>query len=55
MRVLDTDDWPIPGLYAVGACAGGFYAVGYPSILEGSDLGSAVTFGKMAAETIAKA
>ena len=54
MRVLDADDWPIPGLYAAGACAGGFYAVGYPSILAGSDLGSALTFGKMAAETIAK-
>ncbi len=55
MRVLDPDDQPIPGLYAAGACAGGFYAVGYPSILAGSDLGSAVTFGKMAAEAIAKA
>ncbi len=55
MRVLDPDDNPIPGLYAVGACAGGFYAVAYPSILAGSDLGSALTFSKMAAEAIAKA
>ena len=54
MRVLDPDDWPIPGLYAVGACAGGFFAVGYPSILAGSDLGSAITFSKMAAESIQK-
>ncbi len=53
MRVLDMDDWPIPGLYAVGNCAGGLYAVAYPSILAGSDLGSAVTLAKMAAETIA--
>ena len=53
MRVLDMDDWPIPGLYAVGAAAGGLYAVAYPSILAGSDLGSAVTLAKMAAETIA--
>ena len=53
MKVLDTDDWPIPGLYAVGSCIGGLYAVGYPSVLEGSDIGTAITLAICAAESIA--
>ena len=52
LHVLDTDDWPIPGLYAVGSCIGGLYAVGYPSVLEGSDIGTAVTLAVCAAESI---
>ena len=54
MRVNDPDDQPIPGLYAVGACAGGLYAVTYPTLLAGSGFGSALTFGLAAAEAIAK-
>ena len=54
MQVLDPDDNPIPGLYAVGSCAAGLYAVGYPSLLAGSDLGSAITLALFAAESIAK-
>lgn len=54
MHVNDPDDYPIPGLYAVGACAGGFYAIGYPTALAGSGFGSALTFALAAAETIAK-
>ena len=53
MKAQDPDDWPIPGLYAVGSCAGGLYAVGYPSVLEGSDIGSAITLALGAAESIA--
>ncbi|MBR3242276.1 MAG: FAD-binding protein [Parasporobacterium sp.] len=53
MQVLDPDDDPIPGLYAVGNCAGGLYAVGYPSLLSGSDIGSALTLALCAAESIA--
>ena len=53
MQVLDPDDNPIPGLFAVGSCAGGLYAVGYPSLLAGSDLGSAITLALFAAESIA--
>ena len=52
MKVLDTDDWPIPGLYAVGSCVGGIYAVTYPSVLAGSDLGTAITLALCAAEAI---
>lgn len=54
MRVNDPDDNPIPGLYAVGACAGGLYAVGYPTVLAGSGFGSALTFALAAAESIGK-
>ncbi|MBR2755723.1 MAG: FAD-binding protein, partial [Lachnospiraceae bacterium] len=52
MHVLDADDWPIPGLFAAGSCIGGLYAVGYPSVLEGSDIGTAVTLAVCAAEAI---
>ena len=55
MQVLDADDNPIPGLYAVGSCAGGLYAVGYPSVLAGSDIGSAITLAVCGAESIAGA
>ena len=54
MKVNDPDDRPIPGLYAVGANMGGFFAVTYPSALAGSGFGSALTFGIEAAEAIAK-
>ncbi|MBQ6602696.1 MAG: FAD-binding protein [Eubacterium sp.] len=53
MRVLDPDDMPVEGLYAAGCCAGGLYAVGYPSVLEGSDIGSTVTLALAAAEAVA--
>ena len=52
LNVLDADYQPIPGLYAVGSCIGGLYAVGYPSVLEGSDIGTAVTLAVCAAESI---
>ena len=54
MRVLTPDDEPIPGLYAVGACSGGLYSIGYPAMLAGSGFGSALTFGIAAAESIAR-
>ena len=53
MRVQTPDDEPIPGLYAVGTCAGGLYAVGYPPLLRGSGFGSALTFALAAADAIA--
>ncbi|MBR3276631.1 MAG: FAD-dependent oxidoreductase [Eubacterium sp.] len=54
MRVLDPDDMPIEGLYAAGCCAGGLYAVGYPSVLSGSDIGSTVTLALAAADAVAQ-
>lgn len=54
MRVYDPDDYPIPGLYAVGANAGGLFSIGYPSVLAGSGFGSALTFALAAAENISK-
>jgi succinate dehydrogenase/fumarate reductase flavoprotein subunit len=47
-RVLDADGTPIEGLYAAGADAGGIAAGGYAS-----GLGSALVFGRLAAETAA--
>ena len=54
MRVLDPDDMPVEGLYAAGCCAGGLYAVGYPSVLSGSDIGSTVTLALAAADAVAQ-
>ncbi|MBM6999167.1 FAD-dependent oxidoreductase [bacterium] len=56
-RVLDADDKPIPGLYAAGNTAGGFFgAIDYPlRTIEGLSIGKAMTGGYVAAETAAKA
>lgn len=45
MRVLDPFFEPIPGLYAVGNVAGGFYGVDYPLLLNGNSFGRALTWG----------
>ena len=44
-QVLDTNDYPIEGLYAVGNVSGGLYAVDYPLVVPGNSHGRAVTFG----------
>ena len=44
-QVLDNDDNPIEGLYAVGNVSGGLYAVDYPLVIPGNSHGRAVTFG----------
>lgn len=54
MQVLDTDRAPIDGLYAIGNCAGDLYAVDYPLIINGNNHGRCITFGKLAADIIAK-
>lgn len=53
MQVLDTERKPMEGLYAVGNCAGELYAVDYPLIINGSNHGRCITFGKLAADVIA--
>ncbi len=50
-RVLDTNDQPIPGLYAAGEVAfGGLFSDEYPCC--GMAIGSAVYFGRVAVDTI---
>ena len=52
MRVLDPYYEPIPGLYAVGNAAGGFYGVDYPLLLNGNSFGRALTWGIAVTEGI---
>ena len=52
MRVLDPEYEPIPGLYAVGNAAGGFYGVDYPLLLNGNSFGRALTWGLLVTEGI---
>lgn len=48
--VLDTNDNPIPGLFACGNASGGFFAGNYPRHIPGTSIGRAITFGYVAAE-----
>jgi 3-oxosteroid 1-dehydrogenase len=50
-RVLDTNDAPIPGLYAAGNAAGSVYGDCYPG--AGATLGQGMTFGYVVANDIA--
>lgn len=50
MQVLDTNDEPIPGLYAAGNNAGDFFAKDYPTIFPGVSVSRAVTFGRLAGQ-----
>ncbi|MBQ1515761.1 MAG: FAD-binding protein [Lachnospiraceae bacterium] len=44
LNVIDPDAQPIPGLYAVGNCAGGMYHVDYPLLLNGNSYGRALAY-----------
>ena len=50
MRVHDTRQQPIPGLYAAGEIVGGFHGMGY---MSGSSLGKAAIFGLVAGQAAA--
>ncbi|WP_139650809.1 FAD-binding protein [Raoultibacter phocaeensis] len=52
-QVLDTDEMPIEGLYAVGTCSGSYYSGNYPVYLVGNCLGRNMTFGRHAVRFIA--
>jgi fumarate reductase flavoprotein subunit len=50
MEVLNKEDDPIPGLYAVGADTGGWESDTYCAVLAGSAFGFAMNSGRIAAE-----
>ena len=50
-QVLNTENVPIRGLYAVGNAAGGLF---YGNYIGGSQLGGATVFGRIAAQHMAK-
>lgn len=52
MRVITPDCEPIPGLYAVGNAAGGFYGADYPLLLNGNSFGRALTWALIVAEGV---
>ncbi len=53
MQVLNEAGEKIPGLYAIGNCAGNLYAVDYPLNINGSNHGRCITFGKYVADKLA--
>ena len=55
LQVLDTDHKIIPGLYAAGNTAGGFFANDYPVVIPGLSHSRAWTFGRIAGESVAAA
>ena len=55
MRVLDNDNRPIPGLYAVGNVAGGLYGVDYPLLWNGNSHSRAITWARQAVQAIRNA
>jgi fumarate reductase flavoprotein subunit len=46
MQVLDTENHPIEGLYAVGDCSGSFFANNYPEYFIGTACGRTLTEGR---------
>ena len=50
-QVLDTEDRPIPGLYAAGELVGGIFWFNYPG---GSGLTNGSVFGRIAGRSAAK-
>ena len=53
MEVLDKNRQPIEGLYGAGDCTGGMYGHEYVTTILGNSHGRALTWGYIAAETIA--
>jgi succinate dehydrogenase/fumarate reductase flavoprotein subunit len=47
LRVLDEQDEPLGGLYAVGNVQGDMFAVDYPTVFPGLSHGRCVTFGRL--------
>jgi fumarate reductase flavoprotein subunit len=53
-EVVDKENKTIPGLYAVGCCAGGLVGETYPLETTGGSLGFAVNSGRIAGENVLK-
>lgn len=53
-EALDKDDEVIPGVYAIGNCAGGLYGETYEVLTTGGSLGFAVNSGRIAGENVLK-
>ncbi len=54
MNVTNAQGSEIPGLYAIGNAAGGRYGVDYPMVIPGSSHGTALTFGYLLGDILAK-
>ena len=52
-EVLNENDEPIPGLYAIGNCAGDIYAYDYPINVQGNSHGRCLVEGKCLGEQLA--
>ena len=52
-EVLDADDNPIEGLYAIGNCSGDMYAYDYPINVQGNSHGRCLVEGKCLGEQLA--
>ena len=51
-RVLDADDYPIEGLYAVGNASGNFYANDYPVPCQGNSTSRCIVQGRCCGEAV---
>lgn len=54
MRVLDQDNNPIEGLYAIGDCSGGFFSTTYPNLFTGLACGRTTTEGYIVGQELAQ-
>jgi len=54
LEIVDSEDKPIPGLYAAGVCVGGYTSANYCYELAGTMFGFALNSGRIAAENAVK-
>ena len=52
-QVLDTEDGPIGGLFAIGNAQGDFFANSYPVTLPGTSHGRGMTYGYLVGRALA--
>lgn len=55
MQVLNQDNEPIEGLYAIGDCSGGFFCVSYPNLFTGLACGRTTTEAYVLGQELAEA